>query len=573
MGGLFSAGGLISGIDTNSLIAQLLQLERQPIVRINQRIASLNTQKEGIGDLRTQLQSLRSTVQDFRFGLDFSKFNLASTEESILTANASGSNPASGSFSVDVLQLASATIAASSSRIGGAINPATAFASSGVSEAVESGTFTINGTQFNFDFSTASLNDVVNGINASGANVNAAYDAVNDSISFTNTIPGDTSIINFGAGDDTSNFLSVLNVENALQITNGGGVTEVTSSSPLGAINQGNLLNAVNFGGGAISGGSFFVNGVQINVDPTVDGLTDVLERINNSDAGVTATFDPITDSIRVVSENLGSRTVGFTSGTSNFLDVLNLTTSIQTAGQDSQFTVDGGPVLTRNSNDISDVIGDVTFTLGSVGTASITVSDDDDSVIESINEFITDFNESITKIAELIGDNGNLRNDGSIRSIKNSLQTFVFQQVSGLGGAFQSLLDIGLSTGDDFDPSAVFQLELDEDKLKEALLGNRLNVERLFANDAEDGIADVMFAFLDEATKSGGFLDDRSKANGSIDKQIVVLNASIERIENRIEVKEARLRRQFANMERLQSAFQSQAGALGSLGAGFGGF
>ena len=77
MSGTFSAGGLITGLDTNTLIAQLIELERQPIVRLQQRIASLETQRDAIGDVRTQLQTLRNRAEDFRLITVFGQFSHA----------------------------------------------------------------------------------------------------------------------------------------------------------------------------------------------------------------------------------------------------------------------------------------------------------------------------------------------------------------------------------------------------------------------------------------------------------------------------------------------------------------
>lgn len=571
MSGLISAGGLITGIDTNSLIKQLMQLERQPILRMQRRIVALEQQRDAIKDLRTQLQSLRSKVQDFRFGIDFNQFKIDTSDSAVATAAASGANPTSGSFSINVTRLASATIATSSGAVGASINPAAAFASSGVNHEVTSGTFSINGTEFNFDFTVSSLNDVLGAINGAGIGVLATYDGASDTVTLTNTALGDTSIINFGASSDTSNFLELINVEKATQFTNGGGTTEVISSVGIGAINQGKLLNQQSYAAGVIGGGNFFINGVAITVDPAVDALSDVIERINNSDAGVTASYDPTTDGIRVVSENLGSRTISFVNGTSNFLDVLKLTGSVQTAGQDSEFSIDGGAVQTRNSNDITDAIGDMTIKLKSLGTTTITVAQDQDAAIELIREFVETFNESIKEIAELVGKEGKLSGDGSIRGLKTFLQTTVFNLVTGLPGNFESLLSIGISTGEGFDVSAVFSLEIDETELRAAIEENFSNIEQLFANDAETGIADQLFAFLEDVTKTRGFLNDRSRSNGSIDDQIKSLNERIDAKEDRVAVKEARLRAQFVRMEQLAAHFQTQAASFAGFGVGFG--
>ena len=86
---------------------------------------------------------------------------------------------------------------------------------------------------------------------------------------------------------------------------------------------------------------------------------------------------------------------------------------------------------------------------------------------------------------------------------MKTSLQTAVFDRVAGLSGDFESLLNIGVSSGDGFDASSVFRLEIDEVVLREAIEENLPNIEQLFANDAETGVADLLFAFLEDVTKT----------------------------------------------------------------------
>lgn len=573
MGGGFNVGGLATGIDTNNLIAQLMQLERRPILRLQSRIKALEAQKDSIAELRTQFLSFRNLIKDLQFGLDFNKFEALSSNDSVLVAEQTGSNPTSGSFLVDVVQLASATVATSSAELGGPINPGATLASSGITSGITAGTFSINGVQFTIDPAVDSLTGILNTINASGAGVTATYDGVTDTVTFENSTPGDTSIVNFGASGDTSSFLTGIKVVGATQSTGGSGSTIVSSKGNLGAVNPGTLLNAASFANGAVTAGSFAINGVSIAIDPAADSISDVIDRINASDAGVTASYDTATDAIRVVSDTLGSRTISFASGTSNFLDITNLTAAIQTAGSDSQFTVNGGPLQTQNTNDVADAISGVTLQLLSVGTSSVTVNVDDDSIIESIQKFVDTFNESIGALQELIGKGGELENDSSLRTIESFLKSQVFQQVPGLGVGLESLLDIGISTGDSFDAASKYQLSLDVDELRAVILDNREGVQSLFSNAAETGIADQLFDYMDGITSSTGFLNDRSRSNGSIDRQIDTLDDRIESTERRVAQREARLRRQFLLMETMVSSLQAQGASLVGLVGGFGAF
>ncbi|MBM3290331.1 MAG: hypothetical protein FJY92_09285, partial [Candidatus Hydrogenedentes bacterium] len=549
---------------------QLISLERAPVSRLQAKISELNSSKDAVRTLRTTLQTLRNRAQDFRLTNLFNQFQAASSEDSVLTASISGESPVSGAYAINVTQLASATSASSSAKLGAAINPGAALSSSGIASEITAGTFTINGVQFTVNPASDTLTSIVNAINASAAGVTATYNAGTDTLTIANTAANNTSIINFGATGDTSNLLDVLAVSGATQSTNGNGSTQVTSTHNLGAIDPGDVLNTVSFGGGAVTAGSFKINGVTITVDPTTDSISDVLGRINDSDAGVTASYDSSTDTIRVVSDTLGSRTISFQAGTSNFLNVTNLVSATQTAGADSQFTINGGATLTRNTNEVADAIGGVTLRLLSTGTSTVTVSVDDDAIVEDVNDFITAYNDAVAGIREQTGESGTLAGDSSFRQIEDYLRGNIFNQIAGISGAFSSLVDIGIDTGDSFDSGALSPLQMDEDEFREALRSNRANVRNLFSNEDGNGIADIFFDFLDEATSTTGYLNERIKSNGSIDQQVQDINDRIDRMEDRIAQKEQRLRAQFRRLETMASQFQQQGASLSGMQGSF---
>lgn len=570
MAGGFSVGGLISGLDSNTLIRQLIQLDRQPVLRIQERIGRLEQQRDAIRDLRTQLQTLRNRAQDFRLAGVFSKFTAPSTNEDVATAAISGPSPTTGAYTVNVTQLATATSAVGNTALGAPIDPNASLQTSGIATEVQAGTFTINGVQFTVDPGANSLNNLLNQINSSTAGVTAAYDAVTDTVSLTNSAPGDTSLINLGASGDTSNLLTALRLKGANQSPGPGGSTQVTSTRNLGSIDPAATLNTVNFRNGPVTGGAFSINGVSITVDPAADSIQNIVNRINASDAQVSATYDSATDTIRVTATALGSPTIKFGApgDTSNFLSVTGLDNAIQTPGNDAEFSINGGAPQTRNTNDITDAIGGVTLTLRSLGTASVTVSLDDEGIVEQVQEFIEAFNASINQIRSLSGNEGALRGDAGIRAVGDFLRTTIFAQVPEANG-IQSLIDVGFSTGSDFNPGETPQISLDTEAFLEALRENPSAIEQLFSNPDKTGIADRLFEYLDEATSISGFLNARARANGTIDRQIRALNDQIDRIEDRLLQKEDRLRRQFLRLEQLTAAFQNQSASLSRLGAG----
>ena len=64
--GLFSIGGIASGLDTNDIVNQLMQLERQPIVRLEQRQQTLQATKDAWGQINIRLSALRNATDQLR---------------------------------------------------------------------------------------------------------------------------------------------------------------------------------------------------------------------------------------------------------------------------------------------------------------------------------------------------------------------------------------------------------------------------------------------------------------------------------------------------------------------------
>jgi flagellar hook-associated protein 2 len=567
MASAVSSTGLISGLNTESLITAALAYDQAAVSRIQDKIETLTEKKSAVKELRTTLLSLRNSIQDMRTSSVFDQYTVKSSDDDVMTAEVTGSDPVVGSCSINVLQLASATTAKSSDTLGGTIDPNAALSESGIGTEVSEGEFSINGVTFTVDPDTDSLNDMISEINSSSAGVTASYDSTTDTVTLKNTDANDTSIINLGKTDDDSNFLTATSLIGATQTTNSNGSTEVTSTRNIGAIDNSKTIEDMNFANGDITSGTFSVNGINISVDPTSDSLSDVLRRINDSDANVTATYDATNDTISIVSNTLGSRTVSFSEGTSNFLSVTNLDDATQVAGTDAQFKVNDGALQTRNTNAITDAVSGVTLTLLSKGTTTVTVSTDTSKVTDEIQSVLDDFNSAIDKIVELTDVGATLNGDSGISSISSYLWSTVFGTVSGVTDDYSSLIDLGITTGDDFDSETTSHLKLDTDTFQDALKDAGTSIEGLFTNADDTGVFDQLFDYLDEATKSTGFLNSRSKSNGEIDQQIDSLNDRITTMQETMDRKEDRLRTQFASLETLLNTLKTNSSSLSVLG------
>ena len=60
----FTAGGLASGMDTNSIIEQLVTLESQPITDLTTKQSNLNVRIAALADLASKLKALNDAAAD-----------------------------------------------------------------------------------------------------------------------------------------------------------------------------------------------------------------------------------------------------------------------------------------------------------------------------------------------------------------------------------------------------------------------------------------------------------------------------------------------------------------------------
>lgn len=104
MGGITSGIGLASGLDTASIIQQLLSLEARPKLLAQQRLSNIKVQQSAYLDINSRLQNLRGLVSGLRTQPVFDAKKASSSDESVLTATASaGAAPGSYTFLVDRL--------------------------------------------------------------------------------------------------------------------------------------------------------------------------------------------------------------------------------------------------------------------------------------------------------------------------------------------------------------------------------------------------------------------------------------------------------------------------------------
>ncbi len=151
------------------------------------------------------------------------------------------------------------------------------------SPTIVDGGFDLNGESISV-LTSDTLNDVVDRINQSNAGVTAVFNALTERIEFVQNTLGSAGMIDLA--NDTSNFLAASKLD-SLNVIDGIDPETIQSLENVAAFST-------------VQSGEILVNGQQVAVDIATDSLSTVLDRINNSGAGVIATFDSATQQVLI---------------------------------------------------------------------------------------------------------------------------------------------------------------------------------------------------------------------------------------------------------------------------------
>jgi len=99
--------GLATGLDTASIVAQLLEIRRRPVYRLESRRENFQSQLAALSNLKTKLLALQEAAARLDTLGEFNALGTTSSHEGILTATA-GPTAAPGSYEIIVQSLATA---------------------------------------------------------------------------------------------------------------------------------------------------------------------------------------------------------------------------------------------------------------------------------------------------------------------------------------------------------------------------------------------------------------------------------------------------------------------------------
>lgn len=287
---------------------------------------------------------------------------------------------------------------------------------------------------------------------------------------------------------------------------------------------------------------------VYVNKSLSEISLNTVVKTINSADIGVRAIYDPSIDRFFLQTTNTGEEAelvidVDQDSRGEDFINKLKLQGSFYKEGRDENGDLDGTIEFVENKpyvlgeklvgknalidfNGATDIemasnqftINGISFSLNNIGEFNVNVETNVDEFVDKIEEFVEEYNKLVDttnllltqkryrdyrpltkaqknemdeKDIELWEDkakSGLLRNDYTISKTMNNIRTWLYRDVEGVSGNFKFITEIGISTEKFSRGSVGGKLEIDEYKLRQAIMEDPDGVLELLFKEANYG-------------------------------------------------------------------------------------
>lgn len=417
-------GGLVTGIDTESIIKASLQPIQQRIDRQSQLAEIVEYRKQEYMSFNTKLLTLRTKSLDLKLESTFTSKEAVSSDESVLTATASA-DAKNGVYDIKVNSLAT-RVAVNSTAALGSSGDATSIATQfGLDEsAVVS--FTLKGSEGEVTLRSAagdfSMDDLIQGINDAEIGVTAWYDEGTDRVYMNSSTYGTDATLSVkqdGVEGTGQGFLTdILKLDfdyTSLNYPTGAPVSrQIANSEAIATTNPPASTTLASFYGSGETVPTtvyFTLEGYLGSADyalGTTTTLSGLAAAINADTAttGLTAAYDEGTGSFTLTGAedpaNPGSALVAirgdYTSADQRlgFLgDKLKLSMD-SVSGSGAEIEYNGTP-LTMDSNEFT--LNDINYSLiNSSGgdIVRVTVSADTDKAVEKITAFVEAYNEIV---------------------------------------------------------------------------------------------------------------------------------------------------------------------------------
>ncbi|MED3645771.1 flagellar filament capping protein FliD [Halalkalibacterium halodurans] len=523
-------GGIASGIDTESMIKQLMQVERIPLNKFTQRKITLEWQRDAYREVNLLLKKLDDAAANIRLR---SSLN---TKEASTTSKAFTAQPnaqvRNGSYQLKVNQIATQSRNISSEAISNgstkisttrALNEQNVYADGVNIEDYDGQTFTITtynssgaAVEKSFTIDTSkSLDSLFRDINSAGLGVRMSYNSTYDKVIIERTETGA-----FNAADGSNDY----------QIVFGGETGFLNDVLKLNQANEVSGTNAeVEFIDPIMSSEPIVVSDSRTN-RITVGGITFSL-------TGTTEGFETF---------NVSSNTDAAFEKVMEFVDTYNATiTELRSLLSEPRYR-DYPPLTEEQRRELS---------------------------------------EREAELWDEKAKSGLLRNDSMLNSLLSQMRADLYTPVQ-TNGQFSLITQIGITTSSDYRSGGL--LEVDEDKLRAALEDDPDSVHQLLNGTADSSLTSIpakdrtsqqrseiysqtglvgrirssLSSTMNDIVARAGN-ENRTAHQFTIGRQILDVDKQIDRFQQRLTQIENRYWAQFSRMEQMVNQANAQYASL----------
>lgn len=583
--------GFASGMDIDSMVKDLMKVERMPMNKLTQQKQLLEWKRDDYRDLNKLLTDFRNLSFDMTLQRSYSQKLVTSTNSKVSAV--ASSSAANASYTISDVTVATA-----------ASNSANGFAN-GTLESNKSlweqrDKFTsADGMSNMWATATATQADIE--VKSDTKTIKLSKGAV-DAASITNANGNGKITVTIDGVDQ--DFTVVTNVDeasladNQVMLDENTGQLTFKSEIAAGSTVKGFDYNHATF---SFSIKTYNQNGA-VEEPFTFDGtatMDDVTAKINNSKLGITAFYDQQSNTFMMTKREAGNFNGDENTSEMEFsglflTSVVGLNTDSEQGGTNATVNING-VTTQRNSNTFS--INGVTFTLNENMTESavISVNNDTDKTFDAIKNYVEKYNELITKINEktsqaiyrdykpLTDDeretlsekqieqweekarSGLLKNDSILTSGLGQMRSDFYSPLSNASGAFNQLAQIGISTSANYREGG--KLVINEEKLREAVQQDSASVMQLFTANGTDkssqGLArrlrETIGSTIQQVEARAGNTA-RTNQQFTMGRELLNVDKRISTFEMRLQQKETRYWRQFTAMEKAINVSNQQS-------------
>jgi len=320
------------------------------------------------------------------------------------------------------------------------------------------------------------------------------------------------------------------------------------------------------------------VNGTDFKMDLD-DGATvkDMVDKINNGDlkdddgnslAGISAKFED--GHIKIHLTDIGDISINDDNLTTNMNDETDFTNEnrVQTA-KNSEFKYNGVDVE-RDNNKIEDLVVGLTMNLNSTGKSTINIKQDDKTINQEINDFVSGYNSLVSKIQELTKfdpDNkstGVFQNESVIKNITrdmsrmlfNSFATQTVTKTDRNGSEYEQVINLNAADFG-FNVNRTGFLDFDSSKFTNMLKNHPDETEKFFSDD-ENGAFSKILNYVDSLTKGNN--STLELLNQQYKNEEKSYENTIEDSKKRIDVRYQTMAMQFASYDEMINSYNVQS-------------